>query len=116
MNFCGSMKACMNLRFPPSFFKDIDEKKRKASLFSVNTAAKQADNEELFLNSSEVLEFLSCHSKEQESASNLCKNIFRHPAQLDNCKTDLDIYKVLFTDPKLYIGANHILSTLKMIL
>ena len=45
INFSGSMKDCMNLRFPPRLFKDIDIKKRKASLFPVNIAAKQADNE-----------------------------------------------------------------------
>ena len=115
-NMVESMIKNMNNRFPNSFFEEIENKEKSASIMPIVSRAQTSSNESELMSSSEVQTFLQKHPAQVENARNLCMNIFRQRVSLGNCETDIQIYHKLYSCSDLYVGAEHILSTLAKIM
>ncbi|KAJ8041006.1 hypothetical protein HOLleu_15484 [Holothuria leucospilota] len=114
------MLGNMKNRFPNSYFKDIANKRKAASLLPILERAHDLANESSkveFLQTSEVQTLQEQHPKQVEGVRNLCLNIFRQRAdlQLKDIDTDIKLYHRVFTARNLYIGAEHILASIAKI-
>ena len=116
----STMTAVMSLkvkeRFPDAFFDKIRDKENAASLMPILARAKSSENESDVLQSDEFHTLVKMHPTQSEAVRNLCQNISRHKSSLQNCQTDIQIYHKVFSEPSLYIGAQHILATIAKII
>ena len=110
------MLHSVNTRFPPTFFAEIDDKQKSASLLPVLACAKVAANESDFLASEEVTTLSQMHSHQVEGVRNLCLNIFRKKDDLADCETDIQLYHKVYSVHNLFVGASHVLANIAKII
>ncbi|PIK56944.1 hypothetical protein BSL78_06145 [Apostichopus japonicus] len=106
----AAMNTSMKTRFPEEYLDEMEVKSHAAKLYPILTSAKVAANEDDFMASEEVKLLISKHDDDREQTRNLCLNIYRNATMLGDCASDIDIYHCIFTDPKLYTGAQHVLG------
>lgn len=97
-------------RFPQSFFKEMKEKEKSASLLPAVKISRTSPNKSEFLKSASVHALLRKHPTRREGVLNLRENIYREREALMECSTDFDIYHKIFMLKCLYTGAHHLLS------
>jgi hypothetical protein len=111
-----TMHRHMNERFPPTYFTEINNQKKSASLLLVLKRAREAESESDLLESEEVKTLSQMHPTQTEGIRNLSLNISRNTASLVDCNTDVQLYHNVYSDRNLFIGAEHVLSEIAKII
>ncbi len=106
-----AMKGSMKTRFPDAMLAQMEEQSYAAKLHPIMTTAKAAANEDDFMASDAVKLLISKHHHPEQTRI-LCRNMYRNVEILGNCASDIDIYHHVFTNPKFFTGAHHVLGSI----
>ena len=115
-NMTTIMSQKLNVRFSDDFFQKIRDKEDAASLIPILSRARSSNNELELLQSREFHDLARMHPNQEEGVRNLCINIFRNKTSMEHCQNDIDIYHKVFSEPSLYLEAQHILATIAKII
>lgn len=105
----------VNERFNAEYRNKLQQKQKAASLWPILKRAQSATNEAEMMSSSEVEMLSSMHPLHAEETRNLCVNIYRNRAVLQDCSTEIALYHQVFSQPDLSVGASHVLQKIAKI-